>query len=343
MRSPTVSVIIPVYNRAGPVAQAVASIVAQTLSDLEIIVVDDGSSDTSAEAAERAGGDRVRVIRHSANRGIPAARNSGLEAASGRYIAWLDSDDIARPRRFERQVRFLESRPEVAMVGAAAGRIRADGRRKAGARVPLFEHRAIAPALLFRSPFQQSAIMGRAAILKQFPYRPEFPVCEDLDMFIRLAEQHRVANMHEVLVDRRLHPDQIGRSESALVRDRKRLLLGQQLARLGLDFSSADLDRHITLGAPKNLPQPSEMLAWSKEWLASLQRANAAARLYDPDGLALASALAWATLCRASMRGRRPMHALHELVASSLIMGFLGSSGLSWLSGALPTLLLGAR
>ena len=342
MRSPTVSVITPVYNRAGPVAQAVASLAAQTLSDLEIIVVDDGSTDASAEAAQRAGGDRARVIRHSVNRGIPAARNTGLAAARGKYIAWLDSDDIARPQRLERQVRFLEDRPELAMVGAAAGRMGADGRRKIGTRVPLFEQRAIAPALLFRSPFQQSAIMGRAAILKQFPYRSEFPVCEDLDMFIRLTARHRTANMHDVLVDRRIHPDQIGRSESALVRDRKRVLLGQQLARLGLDFSSDDLDRHIILGAPKNRPQPPEMLAWSRGWLASLQRANAAARLYDPDGLALASALTWATLCRASMRGRRPLHAIRELAASSLVFGFLGSSGLSWLSGALPTLLMGS-
>jgi glycosyltransferase involved in cell wall biosynthesis len=342
MRSPAVSVIIPVYNRAGPVAQAVASLAAQTLTDHEIIVVDDGSTDGSAEAAERAGRGRVRVIRHNVNRGIPTARNSGLAAARGRYIAWLDSDDIARPRRLERQLRFLEGRSELAMIGAGAGRVRSDGRRKTGTRVPLFEHRAIAPALLFRSPFQQSTVMGRAAIFKQFPYRPEFPVCEDLDMFIRLTAQHRAANIREVLVDRRMHPDQIGRSESALVRDRKRVLLGQQLARLGLDFSSDDLDRHITLGAPKNMPQPPEMLAWSKEWLASLQRANAAVRLYDPDGLALASAVTWATLCRASMRGRRPMHAMLELVASSLMFGFFGSSGLNWLSGALPTLLLGS-
>ncbi len=343
MRSPAASAIIPVYNRAGPVAQAVASLAAQTLSDLEIIVVDDGSTDASVEAAERAGGSRVRVVRHSVNRGIPAARNSGLAAARGKYIAWLDSDDIARPQRLERQVRFLEARPELAMVGAAAGRVRCDGRRKIGTKVPLFDHRAIAPALLFRSSFQQSAIMGRAAILKQFPYRPEFPVCEDLDMFIRLAEQHRVANMHEVLVDRRLHPDQIGRSESALVRDRKRVLLGQQLARLGLATSAVDLDRHITLGAPKNMPLPPEMLAWSRDWLGLLQQANAKSRLYDADGLRLACALIWTTLCRAGMRGARPIHALHELVASSFMMGFLGSSGLNWLSGALPTLLLGAQ
>jgi len=112
MRSPAASAIIPVYNRAGPVAHAVASLAAQTLSDLEIIVVDDGSADASAEAAERAGGSRVRIVRHSVNRGIPAARNSGLAAARGKYIAWLDSDDIARPRRLERQVRFSKAGPK---------------------------------------------------------------------------------------------------------------------------------------------------------------------------------------------------------------------------------------
>jgi glycosyltransferase involved in cell wall biosynthesis len=340
MRQPAVSVIVPVYNRASHVVEAIETLTAQTLDDFEIIVVDDGSTDGSAEAAERVGDRRVRIVRHETNRGIPAARNTGLDAATGRYIAWLDSDDVARPQRLARQVSLLERRPDLALIGSAVGRIARHGRR--GTRVPLFDHRAIASALLFRSPFQQSTIMGRAAILQEFPYRAEYPVCEDLDMFIRLTAKHRVANMPDVLVDRRIHPDQIGRLEDQLVRDRKRQLLGQQLIRLGVDFASEDLDRHITLGAPKNQPQTAAMMHWSRDWLARLQRTNARSKRYDPDGLALSCALAWATLCRASMRGRPPLAATRQLMASTLVLGFASGSGWSWLSEALPTLLFGS-
>ncbi|MFL6786013.1 MAG: glycosyltransferase family 2 protein, partial [Sphingomicrobium sp.] len=149
MASPLASVIVPVFNRAGVVGQAVTSLADQTLENIEIIVVDDGSSDASAEVAERAGGQRVRVIRHSHNRGIPAARNTGLQAAAGKYIAWLDSDDLARPQRLQRQASFLEKHPEIAFVGSSAGRIDSNGRRKRRTIVPLLSHEALAPALLF--------------------------------------------------------------------------------------------------------------------------------------------------------------------------------------------------
>src|SRR4051794_27194380 len=145
---PVVSAIVPVFNRARVIGEAVDSLARQSLRNIEIIVVDDGSTDASAEAAQRAGGPLVRVIRHESNRGIPAARNMGLQAARGKYIAWLDSDDLARPGRLERQATYLERNPELALVGASAGRIDSRGRRKNGARVPFLVHEALAPALL---------------------------------------------------------------------------------------------------------------------------------------------------------------------------------------------------
>ena len=336
MSSITVSVVVPVFNRETVVGQAVASLANQSLKDIEIIVVDDGSSDASAEIAERCGGNRVRIIRHGANRGIPAARNTGLEAARGKYIAWLDSDDIARTDRLARQAAFLDDNPEIALVGAAAGRIGADGRRKRGARVPFQSHETLAPALLFRSPFQLSSIMGRAELLKAFEYRPEFPVCEDLDMFIRISRRHRFANLKAVLIDRRLHPNQIGRVESAQVRDRKRLLLGELIDDLGVDASDADVGRHLTLGAPKNQPQSREFIAWAEAWMRSLQRANERVGRYDRQGLALVCARTWINACFASLRGRQRMHVGASLLRSSLSLGFASIYGAQWLAAALP-------
>jgi len=332
-------VIVPVFNREAVVGEAVASLARQTLEDMEIIVVDDGSSDSSADEAEAAAGAKpVRVIRHPSNRGIPAARNTGLQAARGRYIAWLDSDDLARPERLDRQARFLVRHPDVALVGAAAGRLDAHGRRKRRTRVPFLTHETLAPALLFRSPFQQSSIMGRAEVLKAFEYRPEFPVCEDLDMFIRISRQHRLANLKDVLIDRRLHQGQIGRVESVQVRDLKRVLLRGLLGRLGIEPSEWDLDRHTTLGAPKKQPQSREFIAWAESWMKTLERANAKAGSYDSRGLALVCARTWANACLASMRNDR-LRVGASLVGSSLTLGFANMYGAEWVAAALPGLL----
>ena len=103
-----VSAIVTVYNRADMVAAAIASLDLAGPDRLEIIVVDDGSTDGSETVVASLDDNRIRLIRHDRNRGIPAARNSGLEAARGDYIAWLDSDDVARPHRLERQLAFLE-------------------------------------------------------------------------------------------------------------------------------------------------------------------------------------------------------------------------------------------
>src|SRR5688572_23500515 len=98
----TVSVVIPAYNRAARIADSIKSVLAQTFQDFEIIVVDDGSTDGTAEAASTFGDPRIRVVRHSLNRGGSAARNSGIQSAAAPYVAFLDSDDEWYPIKLER-------------------------------------------------------------------------------------------------------------------------------------------------------------------------------------------------------------------------------------------------
>jgi glycosyltransferase involved in cell wall biosynthesis len=334
--APVVTAIVPVFNRAGTIGHAVKSLAQQSLADIEIIVVDDGSTDASAEVAAAAGGSLVRVLCHGFNRGIPAARNTGLQAARGKYIAWLDSDDLARPSRLERQAAYLEHNPDVALVGASARRIDERGRRKFGARVPFLAHEVLEPALLFRSPFQQSSIMARADVLKEFEYRSEFPVCEDLDMFIRVSREHRTANLKEVLIDRRIHDGQIGRVEHALVRDRKRVLLRPLLQEIGIDPTSEDLDRHITLGAMKGQAKDREYVAWADQWMKRLRSFNKRHKRYDERGLALVCGRAWLNTCYAARRGNQRALATKAFLGSSLTLGLIGRPGLEWLADALP-------
>ncbi|HZJ24334.1 MAG TPA: glycosyltransferase family 2 protein, partial [Anaerolineales bacterium] len=100
---PAVSVIIPAYNRASTIARSVESALAQTLQDLEIIVVHDGSTDTTCDVVQGIADERVRLVRHGGNLGAAAARNTGMKASQARYIAWLDSDDEWLPEKLQTQ------------------------------------------------------------------------------------------------------------------------------------------------------------------------------------------------------------------------------------------------
>lgn len=300
---PRVSVILTVYNRASMVRDAIDSLLAQTFTDFEIVVVDDGSTDGSVDLIKSIDDPRIRLIAHERNKGTPTARNSGLEAATGEYIAWLDSDDLARPKRLERQVAYLDANPSIAMVGTLVGAIRANGRRRWTRQSRPLSHDEIVSMLQFRTPMLQSSIMGRAEILKQYPYRLEFPVCQDLDMFIRLTRDHRVANMPEVLVDRRFHEGQVVRQRAAKIVDRKRVLFRDLLARLGIEPTDEELDRHIRLGRINKAPINREFLEWSRHWLERIVEANRASRIYDDRALGRTVRLVWRRACVAALRG----------------------------------------
>src|SRR5436190_11436655 len=126
--SPTVSVVIPVFNRAVAVRRAIDSVLAQTFQDFEIIVVDDGSTDDTAESVSSFQDPRITLIRHDRKRGGSAARNTGIRSSSGAYVAFLDSDDEWLPAKLERQLEvFGRSDDELALVYAGTERAYADG------------------------------------------------------------------------------------------------------------------------------------------------------------------------------------------------------------------------
>lgn len=329
MKPPIVSVIVPTHNRAHYLGDALGSLRDQTLGEIEIIVVDDGSTDGTPALLAGFGDDRLVIVRHAVNRGIPAARNSGLERASGRFLAWLDSDDIARPDRLERQVAYLSAHPDTAMIGCCAGKIDPAGRRIAGTRVPPFDGDAIQAWLLFRSAFQQSSIMGRSEILKAFPYRLANPVCEDYDVFLRLgAAGHRLENLPLVLIDRRIHPDQTVRLSETLIPVRTGTLLAPLLSRLGMIFSPEDLARHVLLGNLKASVVGEDFIYWVNGWIADLHAANAITECFDFDSLSLATGYFWLRACKAAWRSIGLRRAVRWFIKGLTQHGF--TSGWNW-------------
>jgi glycosyltransferase involved in cell wall biosynthesis len=306
---------------------------AQTLADFELIVVDDGSTDDSVAVVEAIDDPRIRIIRHAGNRGIPQARNSGLDAARGRFIAWLDSDDFAAAHRLQTQIAFLDAHPDVALVGCCAGKRRADGTPQPGVRVPPLSPDDVRAWLLFRSAFQQSSIIGHAKLLKPLHYREDFPVCEDHEWFIRLARTQVLLNMPQVLVDRRIHAQQTARLQQSAVMAHSQRLAADNLVQLGIDAGEPDLRGHVLLGSPKRwnwLPERAE-LDWAERWLCRLREANARRGVYSADALVFTTGYFWMLACRAAIPRLGFAGAARAYLGSRLMPGLLSNHARIWL------------
>jgi len=183
---PAVSVLMSVHDGAPWVAEAVASVLAQTAGDLELIVIDDGSSDATPELLSRVRDARLRVVRQERT-GLTRALNRALALARAELVARLDADDVALPERLARQRSFLERRPEIGLVGSAAREVDAAG-------VPV---RVVHPP-------EDDAAIRRALLEGAGGYDETLPVGQDYDLWMRLARVTRLANLSEVLVVRRL-------------------------------------------------------------------------------------------------------------------------------------------
>jgi GT2 family glycosyltransferase len=209
-RTPRVSVVMPVYNGEKYLTEAIVSVLGQTLEELELIAVDDGSQDRSLAILERvARADaRVRVVVNERNLGSSAAVNRGWQLARSPYVARLDADDIALPGRLARQVDFLDAHPSVAAVGGGAITIDGTGRRISAKRYPT-NHRAIRSTLLRHNCLSHPSVtMRRSALEAVGGYRFRC-AAEDYDLWLRLSERFELATVPEPVILYRLHLHQL--------------------------------------------------------------------------------------------------------------------------------------
>jgi len=207
--SPTVTVLMRVYNAERHLRAAVESALAQTFTDFELLAVDDGSTDASVAILESYGDPRIRVVTQR-NGGRNAAARRGLAEARGRYVAILDADDRAAPERLARQVATLENDPDLVMVGSALGVVDERGTRIGVRRYPL-DDAALRRAVTIYNPFGNSTLTYRCDAARAAGGYDLTTFCEDWDLSLRLMKRGRVANLPDVLSDYRVRTDRIDR------------------------------------------------------------------------------------------------------------------------------------
>jgi glycosyltransferase involved in cell wall biosynthesis len=243
---PLVSVIMPVRSGERWLAIAVDSLLAQTLQDFEILIIDDGSTDTTpAILRDYAGRDRrIRVIRQDAL-GLVAALNRGLEEARASLVARLDADDAAMPERLQRQLAHMQANAQIGLLGSWAQKIDASG-QPIGWLKPATDPQSIGGLLLRANPMIHSTVMMRRDLVRKLGgYREAFRGAEDYDLWLRMSEAAAIANLSECLIQYRWHSDNVSN------RQRVRQAFSARLARRSMRLRrSSAADPAEALAAP---------------------------------------------------------------------------------------------
>ena len=212
MNSPAVSVILPAYNCEKYIGKAIESVLQQTFTDFELIIINDGSTDNTERGILQFTDPRIIYLQNPENKGLIYTLNRAIELAKGNYIARTDSDDICLPERLARQKEYLDEHPETTMVASTISFIDANGNDKG---IWPLDRKMISPSLIrnkmpFENCIAHPSIMIRADILKKLKYNPRQVNIEDYDLWLRLLNRgHVIGKINEPLLWYRSHDDSI--------------------------------------------------------------------------------------------------------------------------------------
>lgn len=246
MSQPLVSVIMPVYNAEAFLQEAINSVLQQSYRNWELILINDGSVDGSKAICEAQEDSRIIYLENEQNQGVLRSRNIALRHAKGDYIAWLDSDDIALPQKFARQVNFLEANSDYVMCGTLHQDI--DGQGKI-LRKWLFptEDRDLRSFLLLVNCFCNSSTMVRGDLMRELKFAETFEVAEDYELWYRCAQRGKLANIPEFLTLYRVHGNNISITKKGKMFAIVKTLANRILQDAGIEFSEEDLELHNRL------------------------------------------------------------------------------------------------
>ena len=276
---PLISVIMPVYNRAGFLPESIESILGQAWGDFEFIIVDDGSGDAGPEVIRSYRDPRIRLLVNSCNTGNYPSRNRGCRVARGRYICVMDSDDIAMPDRLERQFRYMESHPETGIAGSNCIRIPENRPSSLDLSYEAFRVGLLANSMIFFHP----TLILRKAALDRFGlgYDERFIFAADYELLTRASRLSPVVNMEEPLLQYRKHNERITTRHPRVQRFMVKQIRKRYLSVLGLRPTPAEMHIHFTLmwGGGHGL-SPADV----RQWLDKIRAANRETGYFD-DGL----------------------------------------------------------
>lgn len=269
---------MPAFNAGKHIAKAIKSILSQTLDDLELIVINDGSTDDSLDLIKSFDDPRIILIENQTNIGIIQSSNKGLKLARGQYIALMDADDISMPRRLEKQAYFLDTNHDVAACGSWA---RIFGNVFGVAKTPT-DSEELAATFIFENMIINSSAMVRRDVLEKekMKYRDDFPHAHDYDLWARLSLTHKLCNLDEILIKYRVHQAQDSQKSAKLQRESAIKIKKYLLKNIGIEPTPLELETHLaitTINSGSDISMKEVV-----EWLCRLRKTNSENKFFDP-------------------------------------------------------------
>ena len=275
--TPLVSVILPVYNAAMHLKEAIDSILTQTYTNFEFLILNDGSTDNSAAIIDSYTDKRIRKINNPTNQGLIFTLNKGMAESQGKYIARMDADDISLPERFEKQVDFLEKHGEVGICSCDYFQFNDN---KKWLSKSFSNHDEVLTHLLFNCSIAHPTLMLRKSVLQKqsLLYDSNYPHAEDYELWSRLVFKCSISSVNENLFMYRVHSNQITSKYHAEQIESGNKIRRNILDKCGFVFTENELRLHCLLGS-STLITTKKDLADLGEWLNKLVVQNHARKL----------------------------------------------------------------
>lgn len=293
---PRVSVVMPAFNAEKYIGEAIESILAQTLSDFEFIIINDGSTDSTSEILDsyRARDPRIRVHTQD-NCGTASAMNAGCQLACGKYVARMDADDISLPQRLERQVNYLEQKPELSICGTWM-RTLGEGESKL-VRYPDDPDVALS-TLPFKLPIVGGSLMFMRTLYseKGVRYNPHVGATDDYLFVIDCSKYCQLASIPEVLYHYRRHATQVTSTQRERQHHFARQIRLQQLEELGIQPSEDEIDTHEAI-CTWDLEGDQVWVEKTEKWLAKMKLTNVRKQKYPQEAFARVLSDYWFAVC----------------------------------------------
>lgn len=284
------TVLMPVYNGEKYLGLAIDSILNQTYSHFEFLIINDGSTDHSEKIINAYNDPRIIYIKNETNKGIVTTLNIGIEMSRGKYIARMDADDIAQPNRLEMQLNYVLSNPKCKLCGTRAIAINDNGEEVYKLKRP-FSNDEIKVQHLFRNSFIHPTVLIDVEVAREFKYSSNYEYSEDYYLFSQIALNYSVANLQDPLLYYRIHADNITskKQQEMNISEMKTMsyllsnLFGEKASEEAISIHHSFLTRVF-----KNIP-----LHKIEAHLIKIKAANKIKQLYDKELLAVMLQSEW--------------------------------------------------
>ncbi|MFX0070553.1 MAG: glycosyltransferase, partial [Candidatus Hermodarchaeota archaeon] len=276
--NPQVTVLMPVYNGEKFLSEAIESILHQTFTDFEFLIINDGSTDQSVQIIEKYNDPRIRLIHNQKNLGLSSTLNRGLDLAQGQYIARMDCDDISHPERLKKQVEFMDSRPETGVCGTW---IEIIGEKCGKTWKPPTNYEEIKISLLFDTALVHSSVMIRKSKFREYNlyYNPDFLIAQDFELWSRCSNYFPLANLPEVLLKYRVTSSSHFHSKKDKYPELLEEIYRDILVSLNINLKKDEYKLHRAIGTWSFLKN-RDFIRKSEQWLQCLKNANSVEKQY---------------------------------------------------------------